>query len=162
MVRKHEATGICLREVTGLDKGPNTQGRWNRIPAECRLRNQALCHFNGYITGIQFRDGDVKKPLHTAENFYNHSGKKTRNQWKQLDQFLDEHFKPEFDWRKQCDWEENFVNTDRSYLTISLGFVVSVSIPYAKFKSLDKRDADIPRVSELLWKTAKALKGLIR
>src|SRR5206468_1566894 len=115
----------------------------------------------GYIAGIRFGDSNVKKPVHTTENFHNQSGKKTRNGWKQLEEFLDDHFKPEFGWRNRCNWEENFVNTERSYLTMSLGFVVCVSIPYAKLTSLDKRDADISKVSELLWKTVLALKGLI-
>lgn len=120
-----------------------------------------LCHYNRYVTGIEYSESDILKPLHAYENFINESGKWTSDKWKDLERLLDEHFKPEFEWRKQCDWSENFTNTDRSYLTMSLGFRVRASIPYSKFQSLDKKDADITKVSNLISKIVSAFKGLI-
>ena len=120
-----------------------------------------LSHFNGYITSVEFSETDTIKPLHTLENYKMQSGKWERPSWSELERFLDEHFKPEFRWREQCGWAENFFDTDRSYLTMSLGFVVTALIPFSMFKSLDKKETDITKVSELLWKTVQAFKNLI-
>jgi hypothetical protein len=120
-----------------------------------------LCHFQRYVSAIVYTDNDILKPLHTYDNFVNQSGRWNFDKWKELEELFDEHFKPEFKWRDECNWEENFINTDRSNLAMSLGFEVSVSIPFAKFKSIDKNEADIAKVSDLINKTVIAFKGLI-
>jgi hypothetical protein len=120
-----------------------------------------LSHFNGYITSITYSDADIVKQLHTPENYAAESGRWKRPSWNELEELFDKHFKPEFRWREQCGWAEHFVDTDRSYLTMSLGFVVTASIPFSRFKAIDKKEADVAKVSSLLWKTALALKDLI-
>ena len=99
--------------------------------------------------------------MHTLENYKTQSGKWERSSWSELERLFDEHFKPEFRWREECRWAENFLDTDRSYLAMSLGFVVTASIPFSVFRSLDKKEADITKVSELLWKTVQAFKNFI-
>jgi hypothetical protein len=119
-------------------------------------------HFNGYITGIRYLETDIVKPLHTPENYRTQSGKWNRASWSSLERLFDEHFEPDFRWREHCGWAEKFLDTDRSYLTMSLGFVVTALIPFSKFKSIDKKDADITNVSELLWKVVLAFNDLIK
>lgn len=132
--------------------------------------NVKFCHFNRFVTGINYYHQDVKKPLHTSDNFYNHSGKwdwnsKTEKWCKgkstDFEKFMDEHFKPEFKWREHCAWAENFMNTDRNYFTMSLGYEVTVYIPYTHFKSIDKNENDIVAVSDFINNLADALQTLI-
>ena len=132
--------------------------------------NVKLCHFNRYVSGITFYKQDVIKPLHTADNFYNQSGKWDWNneteKWckgacNDFEQFIDEHFQPEFKWREYSKWTENFTNTDRNYFTMSLGYVVAVFIPYSHFKTIDKNENDIVAVSEFINNVADAFQTLI-
>lgn len=123
--------------------------------------NVKLSHRMGkYVSGINFDDKDVVMPLHTRDNFYK-SGRWARDSWPEFEQFMDEHFKPEFDWRKGCDWDKKFLQSDRSYLFMSLGFEVAVFIPFSKFKAIDKTEIDVGKVSEFIKKIADAYKTLI-
>ncbi len=123
--------------------------------------NVKLCHFNRYVSGINYSDTDVIKPLHTSDNFYNQSGKWDSDSWTDFEKLLDEHFKPEFNWRDKCKWDDNFTNTDRSYFTMSLGFEVCVFIPFSNFKSIDKTENDVGKVSDFINKIVIAFKNLI-
>lgn len=125
------------------------------------VQNVKLCHFNRYVSGINFTDQDVRKPLHTPDNFYNQSGKWNNDKWEDFEKLLDDHFIPELRWREHCNWTDNFVNTDRSYFTMSLGYEVAVLIPYNHFKSIDKTENDIIKVSEFINKISDALETLI-
>ena len=44
---------------------------------------------------------------------------------------------------------------------MSLGFEVYVSIPFARFKAIDKTETDIKKVSALINKIVIAFKGLV-
>jgi hypothetical protein len=123
--------------------------------------NVKLSHFNKYISGLNFTEKDMIKLLHTPDNFYNQSGKWTIDNWKDFENLLDEYFKPEFNWRERCKWDENFVNSDRSYFTVSFGFEVSVYIPFTEFKAIDKMDNDVLKVSEFINEIVTAFYGLI-
>jgi hypothetical protein len=125
-------------------------------------RHVKLSHFLGrYVSGLIYSDADLLKPLHTAENYYQQSGKWEESQWKNFEKLMDEHFKTEFDWRKKCDWEINFTKTDRTYFTMSLGYEVCLYIPFADFKALDKTEADIKKVSSFIASIVEAFKNLI-
>ena len=132
--------------------------------------NVKFCHFNRYVTGINYYEQDVIKPLHTSDNFYSQSGKWNWNleteKWckgntNDFERFMDDHFKPEFKWRDHCDWTEKFTNTDRNYFTMSLGYEVTVFIPYSHFKTIDKNENDIVAVSDFINNVADAFKTLI-
>ncbi|HXB42739.1 MAG TPA: hypothetical protein VNV85_01715 [Puia sp.] len=123
--------------------------------------NIKLCHFSKYVSGATFYEKDAINPLHTQENFKEFSGKWTRDKWDSFTQFMDEHFKKEFDWRSICKWEEEFVNTDRNYFTISLGFEVCVFVPYSYFKTIDRNEKDITSVANFVNSVAIALQTLI-
>ena len=132
--------------------------------------NVKFCHFNRYVTGINYCDQDVIKPLHTSGNFYSQSGKWNWNleteKWckgntNDFERFMDDHFKPEFKWRDHCNWTEKFTNTDRNYFTMSLGYEVTVFIPYSHFKTIDKNENDVVGVSDFINNVADAFKTLI-
>jgi len=74
---------------------------------------------------------------------------------------MDEHFKPEFNWRLSCDWEEQFIDSDRNYLFMSLGFEIEIYIPYTKLKNLDKNENDVTAVSNFIFQIATSIKNMI-
>jgi hypothetical protein len=124
--------------------------------------NIKLSHYMGkYIAGINYYEGEVAKLLHTSDNFYNQSGKWDRDSWQDFEKLMDEYFTHEFNWREHCKWEDNFLNSDRSYLFMSLGFEVCVYIPFSKFKTIDKTETDIVKVSEYIYKIANSFKDLV-
>jgi hypothetical protein len=120
-----------------------------------------LRHFDHNVASLAFSETDLVKPLITPENFYDLTGKWHDDKWKEFEESLDEHFTPEFKWRDKCNWADNFTNTDRSYLTMSLGFTVGVWIPFSTFKAIDKTETDIAQVSAFVAEIVKSFKGLI-
>lgn len=120
-----------------------------------------LCHFNRYVSGINFYPKNVSKPIHTSDNFHNKSGKWNRDSWTELEKFFDEHFVSEFDWRSKCNWADNFLNTDRNYLTMSIGYEVCMFIPYSEFRRIDKTEADIKQLSDFINDIADSYKTLL-
>jgi len=133
--------------------------------------NIKFSHFNRYITGLNFYAKDLIAPLHTSDIFYKQSGKwdwnKDSETWSRgttadFEKLMNEHFKPEFKWREYCAWSKNFNNTDRNYFTMSLGYEVAVFIPFSYFKSLDKSENDIVKVSAFIDKVGAAFETLIK
>lgn len=123
--------------------------------------NVKFSHFNRYISQLNFYPNNLLQELHTKDNFYHKSGKWDEEDWNEFETFLDAHFKKDYNWRKECGWEDNFRNTDRSYFTMSLGFEVAVYIPYEDFQAIDKRPEDISKVSAKIAAVADAFKKLI-
>lgn len=96
-----------------------------------------FCHFNRFVTALDFGADQLLKPLNTAYNFYNKSGKWDIEKWEKFEALLDEHLKPEFKWREKCGFDRHFTNTDRSYFTVSFGFMVDLYVPYKDFQQMD-------------------------
>lgn len=96
-----------------------------------------FCHFNKHITSLDFSQQILLKPINTAQNFYNKSGKWNRDKWVEFELFMDEYFASEFDWKKQCEFDQHFSNTSRTYFTVSFGFTVDLYIPYKKLQQID-------------------------
>ena len=136
----------------------DVDGKAYKLEIDYRIK---LAHFNRGVADIYFTKDDVIKPLHTPHNVDELSGWWKRERWNDFEHLLDEHFKREFNWRDKCKWDEKFINTDRSYLAMSLGFNVRASIPFADFKAIDKTETDITKVSELINRILKAFKNLI-
>lgn len=101
-----------------------------------------FCHFNKYITSLDYNADDLIQPTHTAKNFYDRSGKWDIERWPDFEHFMDGHFKPGFDWREKSSWQKHFLDTDRTYFTISLGFATELWIPYTYFQEIDKLAGD--------------------
>ncbi|WP_207424969.1 hypothetical protein [Pedobacter sp. SYSU D00535] len=101
------------------------------------VREYKLCHFNRFIGGVTASDSELHpgKETHTLENFKDISGWHKREEWLEFEKFMDEHLNK--DWRGQAKWESNFKQSQRKYLTLSLGFYLSVYIPFEKLQELD-------------------------
>lgn len=120
-----------------------------------------FCHFNRYVSNINFEPDELKKPLFTPENFYKHSGKIKEKDWDNFAKFLDEYFIESMDWREQCGWHENFLDSDRTYFTVSFGYEVAVNIPFKEFQELDKKEDDIQKVSKKILSVLAAFQNMI-
>jgi hypothetical protein len=124
------------------------------------MYNVKLTHFNKYVTDFSYTNDDVVKPLHTKEN-YQQAGKWESKYWSDFEKWMDDHIKTKFNWREKCDWDKKFRKTDRTYLTVSLGFEVATLIPYKVFQQLDKKNADIDKVTSVVIDIAKAYSTLL-
>lgn len=118
-------------------------------PMEVR-REYKLCHFNRFIGGVTASNDELKHgcETHTFENFKKMSGWIDRNKWPELETFLDQNLQK--DWRKQAHWQEKFIESERSYLTLSLGFFITIHVPYEKLQALDEDAASFSRVGAFL------------
>jgi len=124
--------------------------------------NIKFTHFNRYVCGLTFYGEDLVGPLlHTSENFHEMSGQWFREKWAGFETFLDQYFPTAFDWKGKCQWEENFIESDRSYFTCSFGFEATVFIPFAEFSAIDRRDRNVTAVAAKLSAVMDALKNLI-
>ncbi len=85
----------------------------------------------------------------TTANFEQYAGKHNRDQWGLLEDFLDAHFRKEFNWREICEWDKHFTDSNRNYLTLSLGFQISIEIPYAYLQEIDKIEDNYDALTEL-------------
>jgi hypothetical protein len=126
-----------------------------------------LCHFNRYVSSIKFTETQLKPGmlLHTQANFYE-TGMYYKNNdkglsWDDLVDWFDEHFIDTFNWRKQCGWTDNFLDSNRIYLTVSFGFQVRCLIPYQTLQMLDKKDEDFRKVSLLMADVVTAYEHLL-
>jgi hypothetical protein len=81
------------------------RGRQEKLDIKYHLK---FCHFNRYISSLNFTDQDTLQPVNTRENF-SKSGRWPISRWSEFEAFLDSHFKPEFNWRKQCGFERNLL-----------------------------------------------------
>jgi len=121
-----------------------------------------LCHFNKYVSGIWLdREKEMRYPLYTKSNFYDYSGKWERKDWGEFEEFMDKHFMPDYNWREELSWSNKFTDTDRNYFTLSLGYEVSLKIPYSQFKTIDKSEDDVVFVTEFLNNIINAFNELI-
>ncbi|MBX2907235.1 MAG: hypothetical protein KF744_14415 [Taibaiella sp.] len=127
------------------------------VPYELYVeRHIKFMHFNKYITSIEVpideTDDWLKKEINTRENHYgdNLAGKWYREKWEDLDLILQDHFK--VDWKKECGWHEHFEDTNRSYLTLSLGYTVTLYIPYEQIQTIDKDEESYKAVGIFLDK----------
>ncbi|SDC23776.1 hypothetical protein [Pedobacter soli] len=96
-----------------------------------------FCHFNRFVTSLDFGPEQLLKPLNTAKNFYDKSGKWDLKDWNEFELLMDEHLRSEFNWREKCGFDKHFVKTDRNYFTVSFGFMVDLYVPYKIFQQLD-------------------------
>jgi len=128
----------------------------------CIERHLKFMHFNKYITHINIPVDNkllVKKEINTYENFYGNSGRWDIGKWDELDDFLSEHLN--MDWKKECGWYKHFENTDRSYLTLALGFSIQLRIPYSLLQDIDKYQEDYRKVGELFSSCINAIIDMV-
>lgn len=123
-----------------------------------------FCHFNGFVANIILSDKDVKagKKLISEDVHRRHTGKYIRANWNKLENFLDDYIEPHFNWRKYMNWDKNFLNTNRTYLTMSIGYEIETIIPVQYVQQLDKNIDDIKPLSDLIIEVQKAYSDLFK
>lgn len=136
----------------------HVKGRKYDLKTEFNIK---FSHFAGYVSEINFSIDDIEIPIHTADNFKNKSGKWEEESWQEFEVWMDSHFMKAFDWREECAWEDNFVKTDRTYFTMSLGFEVSARVPYSEFQEIDRKEEDVQAVASKIKEIADAFHHLI-
>lgn len=111
-----------------------------------------FCHFNGYVTSLVLSDKDIKHGKQLVSDFVhrNHTGKYNRNRWEKLESFLDDYLAVDFEWRKHMNWEKHFINTQRNYLTMSIGYQIETIIPLDYIQELDIQIDDLIPLSNLI------------
>jgi hypothetical protein len=114
------------------------------------LKGVSFRHFNKYISGFNYSDENVLEPLHTLENFQNKSGKWKRETWQDLERFMNIHFMNDFDWKSKCEWNNYFLNTNRNYVVMNLGFRISLQVPYKKIQAIDIITNDTSNLGRLI------------
>lgn len=108
-----------------------------------------LTSFQKYFQGLWFAETDLKKALYTKDNFNKYTGRKKRGeQWLQLSVLFDECLN--YDWRKQCDWENSVINSGKNQFDISFGYKVCIEIPFQKLKELDQKQSDLNNLIHLI------------
>lgn len=108
-----------------------------------------LTSFQKYFQGLWFSETDLKQALYTKENFNKYTGRKKRGkQWDEIASLFDATLN--FDWRKQCDWENAVLNSGKNQFDLSFGYEVSMEIPFQKLKELDQKQDDLNDLMNLI------------
>ncbi|MEL6560129.1 MAG: hypothetical protein AAFQ94_18210 [Bacteroidota bacterium] len=121
-----------------------------------------MTSFQKYFTSIDFSDSQLKPGVQICnrDNFYHYSGRKKKPDWPLLEQFFDESFHAEFDWRGNCHWKEKVFNTDKNQFDISFGFYCYTVIPYEDIKEIDKVVDNSVGLNDYVRKVFDAFKRL--
>jgi hypothetical protein len=111
-----------------------------------------FCHFNGFVSNLIISDRDLKpgKKIISDTVHRNHTGKYNRDKWNKLESFLDDYLVDNFNWRKNMKWDKNFVQTKRTYLTMSIGYQIEVIIPISAIQKIDAKIDDLHPFSEMI------------
>lgn len=160
---KTQGYGIYSKDLSWTKKKTLTIGDKN-YPLDISL-NVKLSHFNKFISQLNFYESDLIDPnnsIHSKENFDSYSGKWPINSWPEFETYLDGYLKPEYNWRKECNWKGNFLDTDRSYFTVSFGFEVAVYVPFKEFQEMDKKKEDLENVAIKVNEIVKAFESMIK
>lgn len=104
--------------------------------------------FQRYFQGLYFSDSDLKKPLYTKENFEKYTGRKKRGiQWQQIETLLNDTLN--YDWKKQCDWQDSVIDSGKNQFDISFGYEVHIEILFERLKELDQNPTDLTNLINL-------------
>jgi hypothetical protein len=126
------------------------------------LYHMKFSHFNRHITSFDFGDADLLKPVNTAPNFYHKSGKWNIENWPKFEAFMDEHFKPDFNWRGKCNWKKYILDTERTYFTVSFGFTTDLWVPYKEIQDIDRSAAEFDQPVKFLEDIVRGFKSLLQ
>jgi len=110
-------------------------------------------HFNRYVF-----ESHVPAEFMTQKSFQTFAGKWDRKDWPELENLLDQETKNKW---LQEEWKKHFINSDRSYATIALGFAISVYVPYTEFQELDTSTENWQPAADKLQQIIRAMRELI-
>lgn len=122
-----------------------------------------LTSFQSYFTSLDFKEDVLESPLYTKENFVKYSGRKKRDKgdWTQLEDLFDEHFKDDFDWKKNCSWEEKVTGSGKSQFDISFGYVLILRIPYSEFQQKDNNKNDLTKLVSFMEEINRQMSSIV-
>ena len=118
-------------------------------------------HFNRWVFQIPVpavEDGQTNY-FHTTDAFERYAGKWKRPDWSELEEMLAADIK---DWpTHKPNWLENFVDTERNYADIALGFQITVLLPYEELQRIDTTTERWEPVANTLQAVIAAMQELI-
>lgn len=107
--------------------------------------------FQKFFTGLWFTESNLSQKLYTVNNFWNYSGRKKKGEeWNKIEALLDQCFKSEYNWKKECKWNEKVINSGKNQFDISFGYEVSIVIPFEILKSIDQKKSDLSGLMRLM------------
>lgn len=123
-----------------------------------------FCHFNGHVASLYIGADKIRNNKEIISDFIhrNHTGKYNRNKWNELEDFLDDYLIIGYDWRKEMDWEGNFLNSNRGYLTFSIGYQIETVIPISYLQGIDSNMEDLKPLSNLIVGIKKEYKDIFK
>lgn len=135
-----------------FSKNPKFREKLNILGYEYHITysyHVKMTSFQKYFQGLWFSESDLKKPLYTKENFLKFTGRKKRGeQWTQLSFLFDDHLN--YNWKKQCDWENSIINSGKNQFDISFGYEIHIEIPFDKLKQLDQKQSELDNLINLI------------
>ena len=120
-------------------------------------------HFQKYFTSLDGLESDFRESLLTRDKFIHISGRQKRgdHHWDYLQQIFDEHFKPEYDWRDKCKFQEKLVKSGKSYFDLSFGYSLWVDILYEDLQQIDRENEDFEPLILLLEEITKEFSNIV-
>lgn len=144
-----------------------TQERLRVGENEFEMDNNAYIKFSHimgkYISDFYF-DNNVAgkdKPILTKDNFYKICHSWGRDDWPKLKQALDDMFDNKLDWKAASGWEENFENSNRTFVFISLGTESNIYIPLKVLQEREKTDPSGQSAANLIEETIFKFRNLV-
>ncbi len=121
-----------------------------------------FCHFNGYITNIIINEAHLKpgKKLISGNVHWNHTGKYNKEQWNDLENFLDDYLIEDYNWREKSGWRKHFLDTGRNYLTLSIGYEIETIVPVAYLQTIDTEIGNLQPLSDFIENIESQYKNL--
>ncbi|WP_274475389.1 hypothetical protein [Mangrovimonas aestuarii] len=121
-----------------------------------------FCHFNKYICNILLSDEEIKegKELISSYVHWHHTGKYNRDEWGKLKDFLEEYTIDGYDWKTKMNWEGNFENTNRNYLTMSAGYFIETTVPLSYLQQIDTTMDNIKPLADFILAMKMSYKNL--
>lgn len=123
-----------------------------------------FCHFNRYVSNLIVTD-DLIRPDKTLISRKTHdkcTGKYNRDRWDDLESFLDDYLITSYDWRKELGWEQHFLNSNRNYLTLSIGYQIETVVPVSFLQTIDTKPDELDQLSNLIIELKKKYENLFR
>jgi hypothetical protein len=119
-------------------------------------------HFNRWVFEIPIPEPEIGQAnfFYTREAFERYAGKWKRPAWAELEELLATDCQAQW---PVCapDWQENFVDTERNYADLALGFKLTLLLPYEELQHLDTSLENWQPVADILVSSITALRELI-
>lgn len=137
----------------------NTVTIINKVYSVSSLYHIKFTSFQKYFSGLTFGDDMLAKPLYTINNFHNYCGRKRRGKdWNEIEALFDECFNKNYDWKKECNWESQVINSGRNQFDLSFGYELTILIPFKELQAIDKSKSDLTGLISLIETAYNELK----